>query len=236
MPTLLGPFSVGFPVAFHSGGDTTRDAFGKHIEEIKRIYGYLNALDNGKVSADDINGQLSGFSTQLQNHINSTNPHPKWKPSLSFSDITGNLDGSKITGTLTNAYIDATHVNNLKSFINNNVTIPDKGDGITGANLNGNGYVKFGNGLIIQWATRFISDFKGEGKYSATFPISFATGCYGLSASIVFNADNVDIDANSWVQILEPTITKTNFSYRLQSADNTPYNYTLGIKFIAVGI
>ena len=232
--TKLGPWSVNFPVAFYSGGDTTREAFGKHRQEIARIYDLLNALDSNKLSAGDIDGTLGSLDKSLQEHINSTNPHPKWKPSLSFEDITGNLDGSRITGTLTNAYIDADHVNNLKSFIEKNA--PDKGDGITGSDIKNNGYVKFNNGLILQWATRFISDFKGEGKYSVTFPVSFESGCYGLSADIVFEADDVDIDANSWVQILQSTITKSGFAYRLQSADSTPDKYTIGIKFIAIGI
>ena len=35
---LLGPFNVNYPVIFRSGGDTTRVAFGKHIQEIERIY------------------------------------------------------------------------------------------------------------------------------------------------------------------------------------------------------
>ena len=51
---IIGPFSKGFAVNFRSGGDTTKDAFHKHIQEIDRIYGYLNALDVGKVSAADL--------------------------------------------------------------------------------------------------------------------------------------------------------------------------------------
>ena len=27
----IGPFEAGYPVNFKSGGDTTREAFGKHI-------------------------------------------------------------------------------------------------------------------------------------------------------------------------------------------------------------
>ena len=51
---LLGPWSVLYPVRFYSGGDTTRQAFGKHIQEIARIYGLLNALDAGKAGSDEI--------------------------------------------------------------------------------------------------------------------------------------------------------------------------------------
>ena len=36
MASDLGPFNVGYPVDFRTGGDTTRDAFGKHIQEIMR--------------------------------------------------------------------------------------------------------------------------------------------------------------------------------------------------------
>ena len=72
MPTLIGPFNVGYPVNFTSGGDTTRDAFSKHIQEIERIYGYLNALDAGKVSASDVSsltGTVGSLNTALTNHI-----------------------------------------------------------------------------------------------------------------------------------------------------------------------
>ena len=47
-------FSVGYPVKFWTGGDTTRDAFGRLIQEIERIYGILNALATGKAAYDEI--------------------------------------------------------------------------------------------------------------------------------------------------------------------------------------
>ena len=175
--TQLGPWSVNFPIAFRSGGDTTREAFGKHIEEIERIYELLNALDSNKLSAGDIDGSLNEANNRLQNHINSTNPHPNWRPSLSFSDITGNLDGSRITGTLTNATIDASKVNGLQTLINE----ADKGDGITGSNLNGNGYVKFGNGLIIQWGSSYADDKSDNATITVRFPISFSSSCFNVS-------------------------------------------------------
>ena len=65
---LVGPFSKGFAVNFKSGGDTTRDAFGKHIQEIDRIYGYLNALDAGKVSASEVS-DIANKVTTLTNKI-----------------------------------------------------------------------------------------------------------------------------------------------------------------------
>ena len=180
MATLLGPFSVGYPVAFRSGGDTTREAFGKHIQEIEKIYGILNALDAGKVSSEDLSGIIGGsIDSKLQAHVNSTNPHPNWK--INFSDLTGNLDASKVVGNLTNAYIDASHVNNLASIVSG--LIPsgqDKGDGITDSDIKSNGYVKFNNGLIVQWG-------KTENQYEYVhantanehkFKIEFPSQCF----------------------------------------------------------
>ena len=144
---LVGPFNVGYPVNFKSNGDTTRDAFGKHIQEIERIYGYLNALDAGKVSASDVSGlsgSIGNINTALTNHINSTNPHPNYKPNWSdltgtkpnLADFNGNLSTSRISG--------------LQKFVED--LIPDdSGGGITESSLSNNGYVKFGNGLIIHW-------------------------------------------------------------------------------------
>lgn len=180
----LGPFSVAYPVNFNSGGDTTRDAFGKHIQEIEKIYGILNALNADKVSASDMSGlssSVSNINTALTKHINDTNPHPNYKPSISWSELTGtkpnladfngNLSTSRITG--------------LQKFVED--LIPkdsgeetDKGDGITESNLAENGYAKFNNGLIIQWGKteRHSSSTSSYTTFTDTFPTSFSTVCY----------------------------------------------------------
>ena len=169
---IRGPFNVLYPVAFRSGGDTTRVAFGKHIQEIERIYGILNALDSDKISASDLDGMLGNF-----------------KPKLSFSDISGNLDMSKITGNLdgsrisgqidaskifgklSNANIDAGNVNGLSALVK--TLIPDdNGDGITDFDVDTNGYVVFGNGLMLQWGN-FVLLKDGETNVSVTFPKPF---------------------------------------------------------------
>ena len=177
MPTLVGPFSVGYPVAFRSGGDTTREAFNKHIE---RIYGILNSLDSGKLTTTDM-------LQYLNEHKNSTNPHPNWK--INLSDLAGNIDGSKITGSisganipaanvigkLTQATIDAAKVNGLEDFINGlSGDDIDKGDGIVESQLNASGgYVKFGNGLIAQWAKNAKASNVEEGRPSQPFKLTY---------------------------------------------------------------
>lgn len=237
MAKLLGPFSVGYPVAFRSGGDTTREAFGKHIQEIEKIYGILNALDAGKVSSDDLSGIIGGsIDSKLQAHINSTNPHPNWK--INLSDLTGTLDASKVVGNLTSAYIDASHVNNLASVVSGLVPISqDKGDGIIESDIKQQGYVKFNNGLILQWGTKYHS-FAGEGEVTLMFNTPFPSMCCGLTASIVFNTD-IDSDCNIFLQLIEKKTTSTNFTYHLQTAEATPapsYAGKIGVKYIALGI
>ena len=182
---LIGPFSVGFPVNFSSGGDTTKKAFKKHIDEITRIYGYLNALDAGKVSASDVSGlsgSISGVSSQLTAHINSSTPHPNWKPTLSSLD--GNLDVSRITGnwplSKTSGTLDASKVSGLDAAITAKIPA-SSGDGITDSTLNTNGYVKFKNGLIIQWGVH--KAVSGAWEHSVTFPIPFPNTCYTVVAT-----------------------------------------------------
>ena len=63
---LLGPWSVLYPVRFYSGGDTTRQAFGKHIQEITRIYGLLNALDAAKAGSEEI---IEAITNMLHNNL-----------------------------------------------------------------------------------------------------------------------------------------------------------------------
>lgn len=121
-------YEIGYPVDFRSAGDTTRDAFAKHINEIRRIYSYLNDLDTNKATANALSTQTAA----LEAHKTSTNPHPNvQKPSYAFTEITGNLDATRVSGTLTNAYINYSSINNLSglkselvSEVTSDLTIP----------------------------------------------------------------------------------------------------------------
>lgn len=183
---LAEPVSTFYKVEFKSGGDTTNQAFSKHIQEIERIYGYLKALDLGKVSASDVSGlsgSIGNISSQLQAHIDSTNPHLNYKPSVSWSDLTGtkpnladfngNLPMSRITGNL-----DASRISNLPS-------------GITDSKLAGNGYAKFSNGLMLQWGGCVLN--LGNVATDVSFPAAFLTNCWLVVGNI--RASNNSIDA-----------------------------------------
>lgn len=235
--SLIGPFSVGFPVNFKSGGDTTRDAFGQHIEEIKRIYGILNALDAGKVSASDVSGlsgSIGNINTALTNHINSTNPHPNYKPSVSWSDLTGtkpnladlngNLPMSRITGNL-----DASRINGLPTGDRT-----DKGDGITESTLAQSGYVKFNNGFIFQWWTSKLYQFspdsddfvKKSHTYYENFLTPFQNSCFRM-----WSSPTIDYEEGLIISVND------NISIRIVAKiSGTTVKTIHPIEFIAIGV
>ena len=185
MASDLGPFEVGYPVDFRSGGDTTREAFGKHIQEILKIYGDLNALDSGKASSLEI-------AEKITEHVNASNPHPNWKPSLSFSDLTGTLDASKVIGTLINAYIAATHITGLENYVKSvmQANPPDLSELEYDEPKieSNNGYMKLPNGMIMQWGVSTVAAKTGR----LTFPIGFPTACVSVTGCTYINDDETN--------------------------------------------
>ena len=238
---LAEPVDTFYKVNFKSGGDTTRDAFGKHIQEISRIYGYLRALDAEKVSASDVNGSIGNLNTALTNHINSTTPHPNWKPSISYKDLTdkpglddlsGTLTASKVKGKLTNATIDAGNVNGLTGIIDDR--IPESGgDGITSSNIASKGYVKFKNGLIVQWGnTGTIFPKNDEQAKDVTFSTSFPNNCFTVQLTV--RNQNAAASADLGAHLV--SASKTGFQVMLQemNGDFSAIN-TLSVDYIAIG-
>ena len=210
-----GPYSVAFPVDFTSKGDTTRDAFRKHMDEITRIYGILTGLDADTIDSDAVN-------EILQKHVDSTNPHPNYKPSWanltnkpSLDDLSGTLTASKVKGVLTNATMASGNVTGLEAFVNSKIP-SDSGNGIIGSSLNKNGYVKFKNGFIAQWGqvslTQDEYNSSRETPHSANFPVKFPTSCFTVIAGTGINADdNNSSDADVVIQVKD--ITQTGFKY-----------------------
>lgn len=189
MARVRGPYSAAFPVNFTSNGDTTRDAFKKHMDEITRLYGILTEFDKDIANAEGMTGQLTS-------HINSANPHPNYKPSVSWSNVTdkpglddlgGTLTASKVKGALTGATIASGNVTGLEAFVNGKIPA-SKGDGITESSLNESGSIKFANGLMIQWG---ISDSPANvANHAITFPKAFPTACYTVMLTAGHNNAN----------------------------------------------
>ena len=230
----LGPFSVKYPVNFRSGGDTTKDAFWKHIQEIERIYGLLTAIDAAAASSDSISGAISG---ELQQHINSTNPHPNWKPSLSFDDITGNLAASRVRGNLTNATIDASRVNGLADKI---PSVPDLQNVFPSVNIQENGYIKFINGFMLQWGKgKEMSREEFSGTQTENFPIGFENDCLGVFVTGIYGkiTNRSNRSNNFYVQV--ESMSRSSFSYdewgMYTDFYGSGYEGKFYIKYLAIG-
>lgn len=221
----LGPFSVGYPVNFYSGGDTTREAFQKHIQEIAQIYNILNTLDNGKVSNGDID---------ITSHINASNPHPN----LQLDTLGGTLSASKVSGTLSNANINTSNVNNLISFVNG--LIPSA-DGVVAQSKATNGYIKFANGIIFQWGSKSVentgTDEELQVKRTGNFPIEFPNDCWKmiLGISILpYSGGTPSHDTDLAFQILG--WLNNEYYYRLNVMTNRGSNWGAAyMHYLAIG-
>ena len=232
---LLGPFNVGYPVAFRSGGDTTREAFGKHIQEIKRIYGILNVLDTDKVSASDLNGMLSGFKPSMSfDDISGSLDLSRTTGNLDGSRISGKIDASKIYGKLSNATIDAGHVNGLNALINSLIPPSSgEGEGITDIKKQENGYALFNNGLIIQWG---ISP-KGSGLIGhANFTKKFPTKCFAVIGSTYLEDGNINgkVYGGSYCACNITQFDTYGFGFHSQ-AENYPPDWSGYVSYVAFG-
>lgn len=120
----------------------------------------------------------SGYDTDKQAwaRLLDTVNYTKWVPTKTGSGASGTW-GINISGTATNAdKLDGYHA----SDIINKITAANAG-GIVAASLTENGYAKFANGLILQWG--FVINTKPTTSYNVTFPVSFASACYGVHST-----------------------------------------------------
>lgn len=237
MARVSGPYSAAFPVNFTSKGDTTRDAFKKHMDEIARIYGILTDFDKDVANAEGITGQLTS-------HINSSNPHPNYKPSISWSDVnnkpglndlSGTLSALKVVGELTNATIATGKVTGLEAFVKGKIP-ESKGDGITEKTLSSSGYVKFANGLIMQWG-RTESKYQyvdTQTEQSHTFSTQFPSQCFAVFCQTCRDsAKGASVDAMAHVV----GQSKTGFQYihQLFHSGNTGGSVAWYLRYVAIG-
>lgn len=83
--------------------------------------------------------------------------------------------------------------NQFKNLVADNdlALLKDDGAYIIAANLAQNGYVKFSNGLILQWGVAENTSVNGghSGTYSTSFPIAFST-VYQIVCSTVREAQS----------------------------------------------
>jgi hypothetical protein len=94
------------------------------------------------------------------------------------------------------------------------------------SSLTANGYIKFSNGLTIQWGKYQPGGNLGENTYGQTFPVPFATACFVVLPVPIAGGD-------AWVQVQSGTVTTTGWSARVQAEE--PGKNILGWYWIAIG-
>lgn len=177
-------YDVAYPVDFRSGGDSVKDAFSKLIEEVRRIYGILNELAGDDFTDD----QRARILASLTGSIDGS----RITGGIAGSLITGNIDGSHLTGTvnagivsgdLRLATIASGKVSGLEDLVKAKIT--DNGSGITYADIQENGYVKFSNGLMVQWGKSEPTEtVETWSAFDVTFPQVFPHVCYNVMMSM----------------------------------------------------
>ena len=124
-------------------------------------------------------------------------------------DGSGNISISTNVNTATNAdKLDGYHASDIIG----KITAANAG-GIVAASLTENGYAKFANGLILQWG--FVSNTKAAKNYDITFPVSFASACFGVHNTYFKSSGEAGKSGDNW-----DTVAKiTKYGCQL-SADN----------------
>ena len=135
--------------------------------------------NNGTVTVTKSNGTQSTFMAFPQD-ANGTLPIAKGgtgaTSAISALSNLGILDAI-VNASVSGKTITFTKKDNTKFSIDTQ----DTNNGIVAALLEQNGYVKFSNGLILQWG--YCSDNQGFSARMITFPLGFSNACYSLIAS-----------------------------------------------------
>ena len=131
-------------------------------------------------------------------------------------DGSGNISISTNVNTATNAdKLDGYHANDIIG----KITAANVG-GIVAAALTENGYVKFANGLLIQWGNKW---------HTNPFPIEFPTACLAMIAGNI-NRQGERVD-NTFAY----PIDRTKY-YMSSKRSDTNAESNAGGNYVAIGI
>ena len=229
----LEPFEVGYPIDFRRGGDTTKQFAAKTIQEVARIYDYMNALRVEMADQSAIEQALATARSELNSHKTSTNPHPNWSVNLT-GQTTGNLDASRVSGKLSNATIDYGSVNGLSDYVSQNGGLRwEHQADIDYPNGTKMGNAKFSTGLQMLYGSEKHGSkvYTNEEEFSFTFPFSFYDPplvLLTIRVAILLN------DYNAHLQLKE--VSETGFTYVLQFAHGYPASAVeFTMNYFAIG-
>lgn len=216
-------YSPKYPVNCNAGGHTVKEAFGKYNAEVTAIYGILNELKGNDLTPSEIDslkyGSVAG--SRITGSIDGSHITGTVAGFINGQHVTGNISGNQIIGTIVNAQIPSGNVTGLEAFVKGLMPSQssETGGGITSSSLGTNGYVKFGNGFMVQWGSHLQNVSLSE--YDIEFPTAFSSACY--SVLISSNISDVTLGGS-------PTVPTTS-GFRVKD----PSGYAR-IYFIAIGV
>ena len=115
-------------------------------------------------------------------------------------NATSALSNLGILGAIVNASVSGTTITFTKKD-NTKITIDtqDTNNGIVAALLKQNGYVKFSNGLILQWGYVSHNNDRSDTPKVAVFPISFTKTIYTISTQLHMTNVRSDIGTGPYI-------------------------------------
>lgn len=169
----------------------------------------INISGNANTASTASSVAWSGVTGKPGTYPPSAHNHDSAYPSVTGTRASGTW-GINISGnanTATNAdKLDGYHA----SDIINKISAANTG-GIVAASLTENGYVKFANGLILQWGK-----VPNVGTHQISFPIAFLNGPLAFAGISIRDGE----DTGSW---RVRTYTTTNFTYYAANKDYGSY-------------
>lgn len=111
--------------------------------------------------------------------------------------------------------------NQFKNLVADNdlALLKDDGAYIIAANLAQNGYVKFSNGLILQWGISYNMQ-----SQTITFPISFSKSCYHVTWMAISSVTNA-YQASGYVN----SVTRNSFYATADNINCQKYWLAIGV-------
>ena len=165
-----------------------------------QLFDYLQSLNDKK--SKYLYDKVSENNNNLSLHNNNATAHADIRAKIT-SDINSHNADVNAHSPILNAIkaISGTNAYDIAPSKTISSLIPLVGyGGIVAQRLEANGYVKFANGLTIQW---------GNATSPVTFPIAFSTACLNVVATLQTNGDGGNMSKN---RLYVESISNAGFS------------------------
>lgn len=200
------------PVQIHSNNIDTQNLPTNTNEYCETRFLDKNGVKYGSLhSSATKDGVYMGLQTSRM--INGTMKYCSVEPRINSDGYSYVNVPTPQSGDISNAAVNTSFLNSILGNLSNYMFSEQK-----------NNYVKFKNGLIIQW-----------GETSSTNPVNLPIPFKNTNYIVLASSTSVGNQGNGWTQI--ETRTTTSFKLRFQNYENSHYSssYTRPCVWLAVG-